>query len=643
MQTTVMRLLVIGVAVVLIAAACAPRPRPGIAPLPKHRAAADELFQKAERSYGQNAYEEALMLYNDFLARYPDEPLAPAALMKIGSIHIAQGNPARGRLAFSQLISEYPSSPFRPEAMLEILTSLHKDGDHREVVARASAALSMMSTPGQRFRALSVIGDAYAALGVPLEAVAAYTGAMRMAGSAEQEAAAAKLRAALLRLNSDEVGELVARRDDSLPMDYLLFQAGMLFAREGRRGDALMVLNAFKERYPYHSYAARAAEVIAEIEKSGPRDGVTFGALLPLSGPYQAIGQKALRGFELAVSQYNARGTPPAVRLVVKDTGSEEAATLQALRELDRENAVAVVGPLVHAEAAAREAQRLGIPMIAITQRDQLVGLGPYVFRNFVTPKAQVRSLVAYAVGSLGIRRAAVLYPDETYGRTFMALFREEFQGRGGVILDALPYSPEAVDFAAVVRRLLHFSRRVPKENRPEPRAPEPRRRAPETKDYDLEFEFEALFIPDEPKKAGMLVPQLFFHDIKGIQLLGTNLWSSEALIRLAEPYVQGAIMPDGFFAGSSEAQTVRFISAFEEAFQEKPGIIEAIVYDSAWMVLEAAGRPEVRLRSDVAAFLRRPEGFAGVTGLTRFDGLGEVDKTLRILQVRGKRFVELN
>ena len=643
MKTALMRLFFLGMALALMAAACGPRPRPGIAPLPKHRAAADDLFQRAERSFGQNAYEEALALYSDYLARYPDEPLAPAALMKIGSIHSLQGNSGRARLAFSQLVAEYPASPLRPEAMLEILTSLLREGDHREVVARASAALPMMGTPGQRLRALSVIGDAYTALEAPLEAVGAYTGAMRMAGPSEQEAVAAKLRAALLRLRSDEVETLAARRDESLPMDYLLFQAGMLFAREGRRTDALLLLNAFKDRYPYHSYAARAAEVIAELQKPGPRSEVTLGALLPLSGDYQAIGQKAMRGIELAVSQYNARGAPPLVRLVVKDTASEEAETLQALRDLDRENATAVIGPLVHAEAAAREAQRLGLPMIAITQRDQLVGLGTYVFRNFVTPKAQVRSLAAYAVGSLGIHRVAILYPDDTYGRTFMALFREEFLAHGGVILDALAYSPEAVDFAPVIKRLLQFSRRIPKEEPPVPRAPEPRRRAPEPKDYELEFDFEALFIPDEPKKAGMLVPQLFFHDIKGIQLLGTNLWSSEQLIRLAEAYVQGAILPDGFFAGSSEAQTVRFAAAYEEAFLEKPGMIEAIVYDSAWMVLEAVGRPEVRLRGDVAAFLRRPEGFAGVTGLTRFDASGEVDKSLRILQVRGKRFVELD
>ncbi len=645
-QLNWLRYLLIGWAVVAAAAACGPRTRPGVAPFPAYRAAADDLFQRAERSYGLKAYEEALALFGDYMARYPEEPLAPAALMKIGAIHSLQGNPARARLAYTQLISEYPASPLGAEAMVETLRLLTLEGDYREVVARAPAALQMMSTPGQRLRALSLIGDAYMGLEAPLDAVAAYTGAMKMARPAEQEAVAAKLRAALMRLTAEDVQALAARRDDRLPMDYLLFQAGILFAREGRPREARVLLNAFTERYPTHSQTPLAAQALADIAKAGPREWVSLGALLPLSGSYQAIGQKAMRGLELAVSHHNARGTPPQVRLILKDTASEAATTVQALQELDRENAAAVIGPLVHAEAAAPEAQRLGLPIIAITQKDQLAGLGPYVFRNFITPKAQAQSLAAFAVGRLGITRAVILFPDETYGRTFSALFREEFQSRGGQILDALAYSPEAVDFSPVIRKLLNFARRVPKENRPgdvAPRVPETRRRSLEEKDYDLEFDFEALFIPDEPKKAGMLVPQLSYHDVRGIQLLGTNLWSSQALIRYAEAYVQGAVMPEGFFPGSPDPQTVQFVSSFEETYQEKPGIIEAIVYDSARMVLEAVGRPEVRLRGDIAAHLRRPEGFSGVTGFSRFDDTGEVQKTLRILQVRGRRFIEFD
>ena len=645
MKIDTTRLLLIGLLIACIGAACTPRPRPGIAAFPKQRAAADELFQRAEKQYAAKSYAEALTLYNDYLARYPDEPLAPAALMKIGSIHSLLGSPARGRLAYAQLISEYPSSSFRPEAMVEILYSLYQDKEYSEVISRGPDALRVMSSPAQRFRTLAVIGDAYMALDSPLNAVDAYARAMQMATVSEQEAIAAKLRASILRLGPEDAKDLASRKDEGLPMDYLLYQAGMLLAREGRHSEALTLLKAFQRRYPSHERAERAAQAVAEIEKAGPRERLTLGALLPLTGSYQAIGQRALRGLELALSQYNSQGTGPAVHLIVKDTASDPEQTVQALLELDREKVSAVIGPIVHAEAAAPEAQRLGLPMIAIVQKDNIVGIGDYVFRNFITPRAQMRSLAAYVTGKLSITRAVILYPDETYGRTFMGLFRDEFHARGGEVLTALAYSPEAVDFAATVKRLLRFAREVPKEPRPD-RAPaksgDSRRRKTDDKDTELVFDFQAIFIPDEPKKAGMLVPQLAFHDVKDIQLLGTNLWHSEALIKYADPYVQGAIMPDAFFGGSTEPPVVRFVTGFEEAYQEKPGFMEAMAYDTAMMLLETMHRPGVRFRGDIAAFLKASDGFPGVTGFSRFDKTGDVEKTLHILQVRGKKFIEL-
>jgi ABC-type branched-subunit amino acid transport system substrate-binding protein len=257
-----------------------------------------------------------------------------------------------------------------------------------------------------------------------------------------------------------------------------------------------------------------------------------------------------------------------------------------------------------------------------------------------------MRSLVSYAVGHLGITHAVILYPDETYGRTFMGLFRDEFQARGGEILTTVAYSPEATDFSASIKKLLRFSQEVPKEPKPErkePREGTSRRSRLEEKDTELVFEFQAIFIPDEPKKAGMLVPQLYYYDIKNVYLLGTNLWHAESLIKLAEPYVQGAIMPDAFFAGSPEPPVRRFVAAFEETYQEKPGFMEAIAYDSAMILFDVLSRPGVRSRSEVAAALRSPAGFQGTTGLTRFDPSGDSDKVLHILEVRGKKFVGLD
>jgi branched-chain amino acid transport system substrate-binding protein len=645
MNTSLRRLVLFAFVVVVATGACAPRTKPGLAPLPRSNPAADTLFQQADRKYQSGAMAEALAMFNDYIGRYADEPLAPSALMRIGTIHSQLGNGSLARNAYQRLVTNYPASPLRADALIETLSSLLRDGRYAEVVAQSGETLAAAGIPAQQARVFTLAGDAQAGLGRPLEAVEAYTRALRLAAAGEQELIIPKLRASILGLSPENVRTLSKMTADDLPMDYLLFQAGMLFAREGRPQEARLVLESFRDRYPGHEQTERAEKALAELRPAAPAAARSLGCLLPLSGNYQSMGQKALRGVELAASMHNAVGGP-LVNVLVKDTESDAGRTLQALQELERENVFGIVGPMVYAEAVSGEAQRLGVPMIAVTQKEGVVGAGDYVFRNFITPVAQVRALVAYAVGTLGVTQAVVLYPDEPYGRTFMGLFREELKAKGAEVLLAVPYSPEATDYSAVIKRLLGYSREVQKEGRPErkePRETGPRRsRHLEEKDTELVFDFQAIFIPDEPKKVGMLAPQLAYHDIKNVQLLGTNLWHSDALIRYAEAYVQGAVMPDAFFGASQERPVQRFMSAFEETYQERPGFIEAIAFDSAAMLFDVFARPEVRSRQDVAAALRRADGFPGATGQTRFDADGDCDKELHILTVRGKKFVEL-
>ena len=43
------------------------------------------LYEQAEKLFKVKAYEDALELYNEYLTKYPDQPLADAALMKMGN------------------------------------------------------------------------------------------------------------------------------------------------------------------------------------------------------------------------------------------------------------------------------------------------------------------------------------------------------------------------------------------------------------------------------------------------------------------------------------------------------------------------------------------------------------------------------
>ncbi len=154
--------------------------------------------------------------------------------------------------------------------------------------------------------------------------------------------------------------------------------------------------------------------------------------------------------------------------------------------------------------------------------------------------------------------------------------------------------------------------------------------------------DFDAVFIPDAPKKAGLIIPQLAFHDVTDTYLLGTNLWHSDSLIEMALQYAQDAIMPDGFFAESASEEVMNFVRTFHKTFDRKPEFIEAVAYDTAMILFQMVSSPDIRFRSDLKNKLKKLNDFRGVTGLTSFDNNGEVRKKLYLLQIQGKRFVEL-
>ena len=139
-----------------------------------------------------------------------------------------------------------------------------------------------------------------------------------------------------------------------------------------------------------------------------------------------------------------------------------------------------------------------------------------------------------------------------------------------------------------------------------------------------------------------MIIPQLAFYDVKDIYLLGTNLWHSDNLIKMAAQYVQGAIMPDGFFSESSVPIVQEFVQIFEETYQEKPGFIEAVAYDSAMIVFGVLNQPDLRFKSELKNGLLKMPVFSGVTGPTYFDENGDAQKQLYLLRIKGRKFVEL-
>jgi len=447
-----------------------------------------------------------------------------------------------------------------------------------------------------------------------------------------------------------------------------MFQIGLSYAMAEKYDDALIALENFLDRFPEHENTSWAEDLLKQIKQSALFNRYTIGCLLPLSGPYQSVGYRALKGIELALDRFSAQTGGPQMHIIVKDSGGSPDQTRRVMQELINERVAAIIGPIVTAEVAAVEAQENKIPIITLTQKDNITSIGNYVFRNFITPEMQVNAIADFTTASLGLNRFAILYPDETYGITFMNLFWDRLIENGGKVVGLESYNPEHTDFADSIKKLVGLYYKIPEdlkevaelsaeeegdspqESQADSDQPFDQDSADENQEKKNKKEeepeaivdFDAIFIPDSPKAAGLIIPQLAFYDVRDIYLLGTNLWHSNTLIKMAPQYVQGAIMPDGFFAGSAAPAVQDFVKTFEDTYEEKPGFIEAIVYDSAMMLFSVLIQPDLRFKSELKNELLSLVDFSGITGPTYFDENGEAQKQLYLLQVKGRRFVEL-
>ncbi len=638
-------------------------------PVPVKLGPGDELFLKAEKLYQAESYEKALNAYNEYLSRFFYGPLADASLMKTGAIYTVLGDYAKARDSYQRLIVEYSDSSFVPDARIEMLVTFYNEGKYEKLIKEADSVLEKIVSRIHILRIYILVGDTYIAIGSPLDALHFYTSAFEKSKDPEREIVISKLKETVIQLDKTEIMSIVKHMGYKPPAGMLMYLYGLKKAEKEQYDDAIMMLSDFADRFPEHNYAGQAKKIIEELSTKAVYSRYTIGCLLPLSGYYKDFGVKALRGIELALGQFCAQSDRPSIKIIIKDTGSDPDIAANAVKELFEEHVAAIIGPIFTAESAALEAQSRGLPIVTITQKDNIADIGDYVFRNFFTPKMQVETIVSYAIEELELKKFAILYPNENYGKVFMNIFWDEVMAHGGKVVGVESYELDSTDFADPIKKLVGLYYELPEdlkntdeliegedksddfeEGKNENEADEPLEEEGSVDDEELieddepkpVIDFDAIFIPDSPKRAGLIIPQLSFYDVDNVYLFGTNLWRSDILIKMAYQYAQNAIMPDIFFAESSSEKVRDFVRTFEKTFREKPDFIEAVAYDTAMMLFQIVSRPEVRFRSAVKNELMKLSNFQGVTGLTSFDNNGGFKKDLYLLKIKGNKFVEL-
>ena len=663
-----------------VSACVSQHPQPYPAPLSRPADAEDLAFQQAESLFTTGQADQSLSYYSSYLGQYPQGRYAALALYRLGAIYQRQGDLSAAQAFFKRSLELFPQSPVADEVHLALIDLLIQENHSEEAIDSANQLLQSDLSEKMRQQLYQRLLTLYQSSQDKKHVAYFAYSLFKSAPPEEKEHWEVLLKESISRLDATDIDALWDRMDDPQIRSDLMYQYAVTQVALEHYGDALDVLSAFQKAYPNHPKAGEAAylmEVATQHLKFAP---YTLGCLLPLTGAYEAYGQRALNAVTMALSMFQQSESAAPIKLIVKDTGSSDERAVLAVRELAKEQVGAIIGPISTAVAAAQEAQKLNIPIITFTQKPEITAIGNYVFRHFITPQNQVKTIVQYFIKDLDMRDFAILYPQEAYGQTFMKLFWDEVVRQGGRIVGIESYDTKQTDFAVSIKKLVgnHYAIPADLQKRPlvqtrgndnidhqlnqrqgleavlpnavnrlsgifyqDPDAENNLRSRNEEKD-DAIVDFDVLFIPDSPKMAAMILPQLAYHDITNIYVAGTNLWHSRQLIDLCGPYAQNAVFVDGYFNESTSEVVQKFAEAYRNIYNAEPNLMDAYAFDTANLLFSLLSRPDIRLRHELRNALEQTVFADGITGPTAFNAEGEALKRLSLMRIKGDQFIEI-
>jgi ABC-type branched-subunit amino acid transport system substrate-binding protein len=379
---------------------------------------------------------------------------------------------------------------------------------------------------------------------------------------------------------------------------------------EGRYQEARELAEGYAAAQPAGSESAADARRLVELATDAlaqPAASPVIGALLPRTGSRVLVqyGDWVLEGIQLALRE-SERRNGRSVQLVVADDGGGTR-TGEAMAELQRRGAVAIIGPLMPQNLPAAVGARATTHLLMVSPT---IGEAPTHWSNIYSvvggDTRGAEELARYA-SQVGLADAAVLHArGPEYERRANA-FIAEYQARGGRIRITVPYDSGTTTFGPHMGRILAGVR---------------------AGDRSRPF---ALFVAAPDRDVPQIAPQISYYglDAAGAQVLGEAGWASPPVLRLVpgrdlEGVVAASPLPAGRADGVADPD---FVALFERTYRRSlNNSVPALGFDAAYLVLQAL--PNRALTP--LATSRRFELLAGIPGATG------------TLSVRGGRIVRV-
>lgn len=563
-------------------------------------------------------------LEKPILAQVPPQP-EDSALFREGEILFSKGETEKALWRFRRLTVDFPKSPLYHESRFRMALCYTQLKRPKDAIRILNELFSTFLSPGRMAQVFALLGDNHVELKDLNAALHWYGKGLLVSGQSTGELKK-KVRSLIDTFSTEkELGEIESFYRGAYAGGYAKLKIALMARRRGDDVSAKKLLLELEKEYRGMDYYSQVKELLEPIYPS-VKSKYTIGVLLPLSGIYQPFGERALQGIQLAMKETDSKGIPSAISLAVRDSKANPQEAEKAVGELaNREKAIAILGPLssLAVDRAAKKAQQLKVPLLTLSQKEPVSGKGDFIFQNSLTASAQVQALVAYAIRELELRTFAVFYPNSPYGLHYKNLFIHEVVQRGGKVLGALAYQEDQTDLGQEIKgffRVESVTRYDSKNKKME--------------EFKPGLAIDGLFIPDAYDRAGLILSQLDYYDVKEPVFFGANGWNSPGLISAAGKAAEGAIFVDGFFKGNPSSLASHFVEEFRRAYQREPETLEALAYDGAKFLREILRAKPVSSPVQMREEIRQVQNFQGVSNLRGFGEGGKPIRALTILRV---------
>ncbi len=237
--------------------------------------------------------------------------------------------------------------------------------------------------------------------------------------------------------------------------------------------------------------------------------------LLPLTSEFATQASAVRDGF-MAMDAANT--SPDKPKITVYDTGADPTKITKFYDAAVTNGAQMVVGPLgLDAVDELVKANDFKVPTLLLSQTSQNIDPQEHVFQ-FGLPPEQEAAQAAERAYLDGHRRAAIMYPNTSWGQRMANGFSSAWQRLGGIVLTSVAYQPGLGDYSGPVEQLLNITQSKERKNRLEALLqvklkfdPRPR------EDIDM------IFLAADAPNGRLIKPQLNYYRAMEIPVYATS------------------------------------------------------------------------------------------------------------------------